>query len=318
MKFRTEIKPHSPSFLIRSQDRILTSGSCFTVHIGNFLKDHFFNIKVNPFGTLFNPHSIWQLIKRVKDGRVFEEKDIFFHDGQWKSFDLYSHFNRETKKDFLHDINLLLQEVHDFLTATDLLIITYGTAQVFIEKQSGQIVANCHKIPAKHFEKRMLSASEIDDYTEKIYRASKAMNPSMKFIFSVSPVRYLQDGMLANSQSKARLLDALIDFTNRHPSDTYYFPAFEIFSDDLRDYRFYASDLIHPGEQGIRYTTEIFTDLFFDKNGKQMLRETEKLRKMMQHRFFDENSEETLKFQEKTRNKINELKQKFPGLLFPE
>ncbi len=314
MKFRTEIRPVRPPFLINGKDKIFTAGSCFARHIGNYLQDRFLNIRVNPFGTLFNPHSVLNLLLRTAENRPFTEHDIFFDRNQWKSFELYSVFNRSRKDDFLEEINGMIRSNALFLNQTSIMIITYGTARVFVEKSSGKIVANCHKIPADRFEKRMLTTDEILDFTEKIYHTGKYFNSEMKFIFSVSPVRYLQDGMPANSLSKARLLDAVISFSSRHPSDTYYFPAYEIFIDDLRDYRFYDTDMIHPGAQGVAYVTEIFSDLFFDNEGKQMLREAEELHKMSNHKIFDPTAPEAKAFSEKLLRKRNELKNKYPGL----
>ena len=317
MKFRTEINPHPAPFLIDDQTRIITGGSCFAEHTGNFLKQHWFNVRVNPFGTMFNPHSLANILDRVVENRLFSPDDIFYHDGQWKSFELYTLFNHPGKDTYLARINDLISSVRRFLKQADIMILTYGTAQIFVEKQTGKRVANCHKIPASRFEKQMLTADEIYRLTEHIYATVRRLNPVMKFIFSVSPVRYLQDGLTANAQSKARLLDAVISFTRKHKAGTYYFPAYEIFTDDLRDYRFYAADLIHPGEQGIRYVTEIFTRIFFDNKGKQMLQETEKLRKMIEHRFFDENSTPALKHKEKIIRLAVTLQKKYPGLKIP-
>ena len=318
MKFRTEIKPAPAPFRIDENTRILTAGSCFARHAGAFLKEHFFPVRVNPFGTLFHPLSLTRLFERVANKDFFTEDDIFYDNGLWKSFELYTLFNRPEKESFLENVNTLIENEKQALHETDLVIVTYGTAQVFVDKHSGQAVANCHKLPGSHFERRMLSATEITEATGRIYRAVKRLNPHVRFIFSVSPVRYLQDGMTANIRSKGRLIDATVSFCDAHPEDTYYFPAFEIFNDDLRDYRFYAADLIHPGEQGIEYTMEIFTEIFFDAKGKQLLRETEKLYKMLAHKPLQQDAARHRPWQRRMEETARLLKKKYPALSIPD
>jgi len=317
MKFRTEIKPPQPPFRITDSTRILTFGSCFAQHIGGFLAERFLDVRVNPAGTLFNPVSIRHMLERMARRQLLGPDDVFYHDGQWKSFALYTLFNRPGRDEFLAHANEMIEQSHAFLRRTDIVIITYGTAQVFVHKAGGQIVANCHKLPAAEFEKRMLTIDEILDHTRQIYRLLRDIQPEMKFIFSVSPVRYLQEGMTANIRSKGRLIDAVVSFTEQHPDTAYYFPAFEIFNDDLRDYRFYAADLIHPGEQGIRYTTEIFENLFFDEKGKTMLREAEKLAKFMAHRPLLPSAGRDKERQIRIREMAENLRKRYPGLRLP-
>ncbi len=317
MKFRTEIQPIKTSVTITDQSQILCIGSCFSKHIGNFLKNHFITTLNNPFGTLFNPISVSRLIERSTKKDFFHENELFFHENQWKSFDLHSVFNRNSKTGFIKNINQTINQTHNFLAHSDIIIITFGTAQVFRLKENGKIVANCHKQPAGLFERDMLHIDEIIQATQKIYLSVKKFHQNTRFIFSVSPVRYLQDGMPANSRSKARLIEAIHSFVEKHPDDTVYFPAYEIFMDDLRDYRFYDMDLIHPGKQGIQYVSEIFSGTFFDKKGIEMLKETEKLYKLINHKPFRTDDKETLKLQEKIQNLIEKLQKKYPGLDLP-
>ncbi|NPA43110.1 MAG: GSCFA domain-containing protein [Chlorobi bacterium] len=316
MKFRTAIEPDPPPFRIHPGEAVLTAGSCFAVHIGEYLKDHFFPVSVNPLGTLFNPRSVRDLLWRAWEGRPFEPEDFFRHEGRYKNFDLHSSFARPTLEESLKVANAALEEVNRFTRRAGVLILTYGTAQIWELEDSGRPVANCHKQPASRFRKRMLDTGEIRDLTAEIYRAAKKLNPNMRFVFSVSPVRYLQDGMPANSRSKGRLVDALLTFAEQNPRDTYYFPSFEIFNDDLRDYRFYASDLIHPGEQGIAYVREIFTDLFFDDEGRQMWREARKIRRMLDHRPMGGEAA-AREWRAKVRDRLVRFASRYPGMDVP-
>jgi len=317
MKFRTPVRPPQSPFRITPQSRILSLGSCFARHTGDFLRERFFPVSVNPAGTMFNPVSVLRIVRRMAAERMFKEEDLFYHDGMWKSFELYTLFNRPDKNEFLENANSMLQRASQFIDSADTVIVTYGTARVYEVKQTREIAANCHKLPAERFRTRLLETAEIEQAVSELYQVLKRRNPALRFIFSVSPVRYLQDGPTLNTVSKGRLIDAVFDFTRRHPDDTYYFPAYEIFMDDLRGYRFYDTDLVHPGAEGITYALELFTETFFDEEGKILLKDAEKLYKLLQHRPRNASSREERQWVNRKRELAERLRRAYPLMEWP-
>ncbi len=311
MKWRTEIRFDPPAFRLNHRQKVFLIGSCFTDHMGAYLRSLWFDAMVNPFGTLFNPHSVRRLLERALGPEYLTETDLFRHESLWKSFELPGLFNRPTQAEFLRHANETLDRVREFLRQTDTAFVTYGTAQVWIHKALDRPVANCHKVPAREFERRTLTPEQIREDMEQTVHLLRTFNPSMHIVFTVSPVRYLQDGFTANTLSKARLLSVVID--QAQTDGVYYFPAYEIFMDDLRDYRFYAADLIHPGEQGIAYVREIFDRTFFDDATRALNRKIVKWRKRLLHRPLHPGENEQ-KNREKLRAEIEELLKNHPYL----
>lgn len=261
MIFRTEHPIPKYPFTIGYEDHLFFIGSCFSDHMGNFFLNHRFNTLSNPFGTLFNPISIAQNLKYALSLEKVPEEYIHFHNDHYISFLHQGKHSHEEKGELISLINNISEKTHQFLKKTDFLFITLGTAYAyrFLEKQI--VVANCHKIPNFEFEKIRFSVDEIVDEYKGLFTLLHQVNPTLKVVFTVSPVRHLSDGFHENQISKSILhlaVDHLVD-----NQDIFYFPSYELLLDDLRDYRFYAQDLCHPGENGIAYIEEFLMSSLF-------------------------------------------------------
>ena len=282
MKFRTELPSPKFPFQISHNDRILLLGSCFSDHIGTFMIQNKFNVLSNPFGTLFNPTSIANAIKMTMEPERFTKDYHYFFNNQWVSFAHHGSFSNSVEDLFLARIAQQWNVTKSFFKKTDYLFITFGTSYCYKFLERDLVVANCHKIPNTKFAKFRLTIDEIVQIYQEIITKIKEINPSVKIVFTVSPVRHLGDGFHENQLSKSVLhlaIEHLIDGEN-----IFYFPAYEILMDDLRDYRFYAEDLCHPGENAIRYIEEIFANSFFSQTTKEKLKKIEKENKFLNHR----------------------------------
>ena len=310
MKFRTEIKiPHYP-IPLNYHSKIFGLGSCFTVNISEKLDFYKFQNKINAFGTVFNPYSITNIVKRVVKQDFFTEKDLFFHENLWKSYELHSQFNSIEKDEFLKNANQKIKENHTFLKQTNFVIFTFGTAWVYVLKENGKIVSNCHKVPQKHFDKRLLKIDEIANEISSEIELIKSINNDIKFLLTISPVRHLKDGFTENQRSKSRLIEAVHQVVDNE--QIFYFPSYEILMDDLRDYRFYNTDLLHPNEQAVEYIWEKFKDSLIDKTIFPIMQEVEQINKQLAHRNFQRNQ-----FVEpKLLKKIKILQDKLPWVEF--
>jgi hypothetical protein len=282
MKFRTEIPIPKYPFQISYNDSVLLLGSCFSDHIGAFLLNHRFQTLSNPLGTLFNPASIANAIKMTLNPELFTEDYCYFFDNRWVSFAHHGSFAHQDENQFIKKINQQFTDTKAFLEKTDFLFITFGTAFCYKFIERNLVVTNCHKIPNTQFEKFRLKIDEIVQIYDDILHQLKQFNPEMKIIFTVSPVRHLGDGFHENQLSKAALHLAIEQLTN--PETVFYFPAYEMLMDDLRDYRFYAEDLCHPAENAVHYIEEKFTDVFFSDSTKEQLKTVEKENKLLNHR----------------------------------
>jgi len=282
MKFRTELPIPKFPLQISYNDQVLLLGSCFSDHIGTFLTQNRFNVLSNPFGTLFNPISITNAIKMALQPEFFTEDYRYFFDNRWVSFAHHGSFSHQDENLFINNINQQFTETKGFLEKTDFLFITFGTAYCYRFLERDLVVANCHKIPNTKFAKFRLNMDEIVHVYQEIIQKIEEINPSVKIIFTVSPVRHLGDGFHENQLSKSVLHLAIDQLTA--DENIFYFPAYEILMDDLRDYRFYAEDLCHPAENAVRYMEEVFTNTFFSQETKEKQKEIEKENKLLNHR----------------------------------
>jgi len=282
MKFRTELPAPKFPFQISYENPILLLGSCFSEHIGTFLTKNRFLTLSNPFGTLFNPVSIANTLKMTINPELFSENYRYFFDNRWVSFAHHGSFSHSDENQFTKQIEQQWRVTKTFLEQTDYLFITFGTAYCYKFLERDLIVANCHKIPHTKFEKFRLKVDEIVHIYKEIIQHLQSFNPSIKIIFTVSPVRHLGDGFHENQLSKSVLHLAIEPLVNNET--IFYFPAYEILMDDLRDYRFYAEDLCHVGENAVRYMEEIFADTFFSSTTKEKQKEIEKEYKFLNHR----------------------------------
>ncbi len=317
MKFRTEIQIPAYPFSVSHQDKLFFTGSCFTLHLGNYLKDVWMQTEVNPFGTLFNPFSVCRLLERSMQLEWFGENEVFFHQNTWKSIFLPTGFNRPAQHEFLENANATLENVHKTLQEANIIFITLGTAQLYIHTDTEDITANCQKLPADKCKYHLAGTKDIINVLSECIDKLSRFGQEKHIVFTISPVRYLQQGFSENLRSKSRLVEAVFSVKEKF-KNVYYFPAYEIFTDDLRDYRFYDSDLIHPGEQGIQYTLEKFQEAFFKEKTKEIVRRIEKINKSLRHRPMGGNRKEQEKFLTDLKEKLVAFKQDYPEIQIPE
>lgn len=313
MNFRTEINLEKSSSLMNHSDNILTIGSCFAENIAEYFKANRFNILGNPFGVLYNPISIYNALKFAIGKKEFVESDLVFHQCEWHSFYHHSAFSSHKKGKILEAINNGIIETHQFLKSTDTLIITFGTSYVYKYTANGIIVSNCHKIPQKEFEHSRLNIYETTKAILRIIEMVEIFNPKIKILLTVSPVRHWKNGAHNNQLSKANLLLAINEVIKRK-NNCSYFPSYEIVLDDLRDYRFFNSDLLHPNKMATDYVWEKFSNSICSEECLETMNEISKIVAARNHRIRNVSSEVNQKFLHVMITKINLLKNKYPHL----
>lgn len=274
--FRTIVGIEPYPRKINYESNILTLGSCFSENIGRKMQDVFFLTEVNPFGVLYNPVSIQNSIELLLEKESFTKSDIFEHHSLWQSFSHSGLFSDVTPEKCLTRINNRFTKAAHFLKNTDFLLITFGTAWVFEEKKSGRVVSNCHKLPANYFIRRRLTVGEIAAGYFALITKLNELLPQLNIILSVSPIRHLKDGAHENTVSKSALLMA-IDEIQKQFGNVVYFPAYEILMDELRDYRFYAADMLHPSEVAVDYIWQKFSETFFSEETIHIKKQLEQL-----------------------------------------
>lgn len=311
MDFRKVVEiPDFPMNLSYLQ-RILSLGSCFSDHIGNKLLEGKFHIQSNPFGVLYNPASILSSIELIENEQYIAETDLCESQGLWSSFRFHSAYSSEDKQQALQGMNNAIAEASSFWKETDVLLITFGTSWVYEWIESGDIVSNCHKLPAKSFRRRRLTIDEIvASWSEMLERFFKNKE-DRKVIFTVSPIRHWKDGSFENQCSKSILILAIDELCKKFES-CHYFPSYEIFIDELRDYRFYAEDMIHPARVGVEYVWERFTNSLFSKETKADYIEWMKIKKMLDHKPLNGITENYRKFLMENLRRIEVFRQKRP------
>ncbi|OSY86911.1 GSCFA domain-containing protein [Tenacibaculum holothuriorum] len=316
MKFQTEIPIQKQSKnLIDYQSKILLLGSCFSENIGNKLSYFKFQSNQNPFGILFHPKAIERLITKVINQETYTEKDIFFHNERWHCFDAHSSLSSSDKDELLNSLNSVIQQTYKSLKNVSHIIITLGTSWIYREIASDTIVANCHKIPQKNFLKELLSVQEITETLDAINTLIRAINPKASIIYTVSPVRHIKDGFIENKQSKSHIL-ASIHSVVEPRKNIHYFPSYEIMMDELRDYRFYNEDMIHPNSTAINYIWEKFIQTWFSEESFQTMKEVDTIQKGLTHRPFNPNSEAHQTFLKKLNKKIAKTRSNHPNITF--
>ena len=317
MKFRTEMPPEPRlSGLIAHDTGIMLLGSCFSDNIGARLAGSLFDVSVNPLGTLYNPLSIRLALDRIISGRPLEAGELVTDGRMYHSFLCHSSLSSSSAEKALMTINSRLAEARGFLGRASVTVITFGTAWVYHLASTGEVVANCHKFPASMFDRRCLTADEASEAMFAITESLLKVNPEMKVIFTVSPIRHLADGFHGNTLSKATLHMAVSRVTARYPHSAFYFPAYEALMDDLRDYRFYAEDMVHPSPQAAGFVWERFAQLCLTDQARDIMREAEHIKKALSHKPFHPGSAEHKHFLEQIVLKIDRLNQKYPYLDF--
>ena len=290
-------------------------GSCFAENMGEKFEYFKFRNVVNPFGIIFNAVSIEKLIHRVVNKIVFTEKDIFFHNDLWHCFEVHSQLSNPNKEEFLSNLNAILELMYQQITSLTHCIITLGTSWVYRNNNSNEIVANCHKVPQKEFTKELVSIEENVKCIQNIISLVHSLNPDCNFIFTVSPVRHIKDGFVENNVSKAHLISA-IHTINHQPSTINYFPSYEIMMDELRDYRFYTEDMLHPSQTAIDYIWIKFFENYINQKEFVTMNQVCEIQRALKHRPFNPNSESHQKFLKNLNQKIFELKKNLPNIDF--
>lgn len=313
MELYTRIDIPKAPFLFSCRERILLLGSCFAENIGERLEENKFNVDINPFGTLYNPASIAAALHRLLHPERFTGHDLFQHEGMYHSFAHHSRFSATSEMECLKNINERLLASAAAFGKTGYLVVTLGTAYVYRLKSSGKVVANCHKLPDKMFDRSMLPTHEIVAEWKELLSALWEQQPEMKILFTVSPIRHWKDGAHGNQLSKATLLLAVNELQKAYPERIAYFPAYEIMMDELRDYRFYAADMLHPSELAVDYIWQRFTENFLSDETKGFLKEWAEIQKAINHRPFQPRSEAYKQFISQTLLKMERISEKFPS-----
>ncbi|MBC7641423.1 MAG: GSCFA domain-containing protein, partial [Flavobacterium sp.] len=255
MQFRTQISIPKSNFPIDYNSKIMSLGSCFAENISEKLDYFKFQNIVNPFGIIFNAISIERIIQRIVDQELFTENDIFYHNELWHCSEVHSSLSHPDKEQFIQNLNEILKLSHSQITKLSHFIITYGTSWVYRNLETNNIVANCHKLPQKYFKKELLTLAKTEKSIENTISLIHSINKNVKFVLTVSPVRHIKDGFVENNVSKSVLLQTIYILlqTEHYKLNIEYFCSYEIILDELRDYRFYKPDMLHPNEIAVNY-----------------------------------------------------------------
>ena len=313
MKFRTTLNIEKNQANISHKDTILAIGSCFVDNIGTKLSKLKFSVNLNPFGIIFNPYSIAKILNNglVKSIKLERECDILEQNGIYKSYDYHSKFNAKSYNDFITNVDDENKVISNQLKTNDYLFLTFGTAWVYRLIDANKIVANCQKVPQVNFTKELLDIEALTKIYVKIFKQIIDKNPKIKIVLTVSPVRHTKDGIIENSQSKSVLLLLCKALSDDFKQNVIYFPSYEIQMDDLRDYRFYNSDLVHPNQMAIDYIFEQFSTSFFTNETLSLNKKIEKLNNLENHKFLSATVEEIARHKMKIENLKSELKLKY-------
>ncbi|HEU4497318.1 MAG TPA: GSCFA domain-containing protein [Flavobacterium sp.] len=316
MQFTTPVPIQKSNTQIDYSSRILSLGSCFAENIGEKLDYFKFRSETNPFGILFHPPALEKIISRAILKEEFTEKEIFFHNERWHSFDVHSGLSDTDKGAFLQTLNTKLLLLREHLFQSTHILITLGTSWVYRKTETGQLVANCHKVPQKEFSKELLSAEEIKQSLKRIIDSVAAVNAEASIIFTISPVRHIKDGLVENQRSKANLISAVHEIISYESGAASYFPSYEIMMDELRDYRFYAEDMLHPSQTAVDYIWEKFAEASVSGPASSLMKDIDFIQKALRHKPFNREGLEYQKFKEHCRQKITALKLKLPFIDF--
>lgn len=317
MNFTTKVPLLKSNNPIGYNAKVMSLGSCFAVNMADKFDYFKFQNTCNPFGILFHPLAIEKLIDFVVTKKQFTQEDVFFHNERWHCYDVHSDLSNANIDELLDNLNQLLQYTWHQLQEATHIIITYGTSWVYRKVPEDVIVANCHKVPQAAFTKEVLSVETIVNTIVNTIGLIRKINPNVNFIFTVSPVRHLKDGFVENQVSKAHLLSAIFRLQTEYSQrNTEYFPSYEIMTDELRDYRFYAEDMIHPSPIAIDYIWERFAETHLSSESISVMEEVATIQKGLAHRPFNSESESYKKFVENLNKKINSIQKRYQFIEF--
>ena len=318
MNFTTKVSIEKSQYPISYDSKIVSLGSCFAENMGEKFSYFKFENVVNPFGIIFNPVSIENLVSRVVNNQKFTEADIFFHNDLWHCYEVHSELSNQNKDEFLNKLNALVDEFHFQISKFSHFQITYGTSWVYRNISSKKIVANCHKVPQSQFDKEILSVETIEKSIQNTITLIQKVNPNCHFIFTVSPVRHIKDGFVENQLSKSHLIASLQSTlqTEHYKLNAEYFPSYEIMMDELRDYRFYAEDMLHSSQTAIDYIWIRFFENYVSEENFATMGEVCSIQKSLLHQPFNPDSDSHQKFLVAINQKITKLKAQFPHFTF--
>ena len=314
MKLLTEVSLPEYPFSLNHRSQVLMTGSCFTENIGRLLDRYLFPVCVNPFGVTYNPLSVQRQLEALLQKDAYKAVDLDRHNELWISFDHDTSFSSIDRDTSLAKINQSFQEAKERLKQARILILTWGTSWVYRYRASGEVVCNCHKIPDREFARSRLTPREIITAYESLLPELFAFNKHLKILHTVSPVRHWKDGAHGNQLSKAALLLAGDALQQKFPEQFFYFPSYEIVMDELRDYRFYAGDMLHMGEQASQYIWERFRGILIESGSVEIIKEVEALRKMLEHRPLNEEGDVEQRRRAVMEEKLETARRKYPGL----
>lgn len=309
MAFRTELKLKPLDFSISHSDELFFLGSCFAENIGQYFESYKFKSNINPLGIIYHPIGLKKLVDVALCENFKPHKRAFYNNGLWSHFDAHSRLSRPDKNDFFDTLQQAKIIAKYNIENANIIFITLGTAWVYRHLESNQIVANCHKLPQKHFEKQLLSLEETQKALSDTINQIMEINPDVNIVFTLSPVRHLKDGFVNNQMSKS-ILHLAIQNTTYNFDQAVYFPSYELLLDDLREYRFYNNDMLHPSDLALDYIWSKLSDVFFSDLTKSTLLQIDKINKRLNHRFYSPNVEASQKFKLKTQKLIEELETK--------
>ena len=321
MKFRFEFDVAKLSPPIQHSQSLFLIGSCFTENIGEKLKRNKFKVLENPHGILFNPVSVSEAVMDYVEDTKYTANDLFEYNESWHSWKHHSRFSGVTQEEALQKINQSIGDAHNFLSDADYVMITLGSAWVYRltadakNAIEGSVAANNHKAPASWFYRRLLSTEEVLSVLDPMIHRMFLFNKKIKILFTISPVRHLREGVVENNRSKASLIQAVHQLVDKFER-IYYFPAYELVLDDLRDYRYYAEDLVHPNYFATQYVWERFMEACISEESRKLIEEITSIHLAYKHRPFNATSEQHKKFLKSFWEKTNALQQKFPYLNF--
>ncbi len=314
MEFRTPIQLIKEKKQIDYNSNVVLFGSCFVENIEKYFNYFKFQNITNPHGIIFHPKSIEKSISECVKNKEYQQRDLYYNQDYWLSFNHHSKFSSDRLDEVLTKINSNIKTTHHALKKASHVFITLGTAWIYRFEASGNIVANCHKIPQKEFQKSLLSIEQITQSLTKAITNLKKINPDVTILLTVSPVRHLRDGFVENSRSKAHLHTAIHEVVDK--KSVFYFPSFEIMMDDLRDYRFYKNDWLHPSETALKYIWEKFKFAWIAEKAYPLLEEIDGIQKSLEHKPFRKDSEEHQKFLLKLQNKMESISASHPFIKF--
>jgi hypothetical protein len=316
MEFRTEVEVDNFPFSLGYATPTLFCGSCFTENIGGIMRTLKMPVLVNPFGVVYNPISVAQVLQRSVAGKTYNADELQFRDGLWFSFDFHSRFASPDRNACLTQLNEAVSSAKVFIETAQCILATFGTARVYKLKDSGEVVSNCHKVPAVEFEHKLLTVDEVVEIWSNLITMLLRLNPSLKFILTVSPIRHWKDGAIGNQLSKSTLIVAVHRLVEIYSDKVFYFPGYELMMDDLRDYRFYDDDMLHPSPKAIEYIWNKFSRALVDNDSMKLAAQIQKIIQAAGHRPFNPNTLEHKRFVDKILKAIQDIKLIHPSLNF--